>query len=501
MLKEKWRTVSRLERVGDSLIIVACFFFAYYARSIVGLINSRIDLHLPLAGNELAPVKDYFIVLAIGVLSYQVLLNLLGAYNSMRLSSTWQLLRLSVIASSAVFIVLGAALFLLKIDLSRSFIAMFCGLVTLTLWIQRAVTLRVLRYWRRRGRNFRNVIVCGIGEQALRLAREIANRPELGIRVRAFADLRDKERVDPRKQAERYEHFRRDLKLTNVSWSGRIFNRSELLVRALSAYAIDEVIFTDVVEVMPQVEELVVVCSEQGVRTTIAADLFSVGLIKSGLSYFGGMPLIHFQTPPGDRWELALKRWIDVTTAGAMLVVLMPVFAIVAALVKLTSPGPILFRQKRVGLNGRHFDLYKFRSMHAGAEAQLEKLRELNEMSGPAFKLRNDPRVTPIGRILRRFSLDELPQLWNVLIGDMSLVGPRPPIPGEVSLYERRDRRRLSMRPGLTCTWQVAGRNEINDFDTWVRLDLEYIDNWSLARDFALLFRTIPAVLLGSGAR
>jgi exopolysaccharide biosynthesis polyprenyl glycosylphosphotransferase len=251
---------------------------------------------------------------------------------------------------------------------------------------------------------------------------------------------------------------------------------------------------------MPQVEELVLACAEQGVRTTIAADIFSIGLVKSGISYFGGMPLIHFQTPPGDSWKLFLKRAIDGVVSGLLLVLLSPLFVFLAMGVK-TSPGPVFFRQTRMGLNGRLFEMFKFRSMYVGAEKDLQSLREKNEMRGPAFKMRDDPRITPFGRFMRRFSLDELPQLWNVFIGDMSLVGPRPPIPGEVSLYERKSRRRLSMRPGLTCKWQVSGRNEISDFDSWVKLDLDYIDNWSLTGDLLLLIKTVPAVLLGTGAR
>jgi exopolysaccharide biosynthesis polyprenyl glycosylphosphotransferase len=274
----------------------------------------------------------------------------------------------------------------------------------------------------------------------------------------------------------------------------------DTIAKALEDYAIDEVIFTDVVEVMPQVEEMVLLCAEQGVRTTIAADLFSIGLIKSGISYFGGMPLIHFQTPPGDSWTLVAKRALDIVVASAALVALSPLFLVLAIGVKRT-PGSVLFRQTRVGLNGKLFQMLKFRSMYSGSEAVLQELKSQNEMTGPVFKMRDDPRVTPFGRFMRRFSLDELPQLWNVLMGDMSLVGPRPPIPGEVGLYARRSRRRLSMRPGLTCTWQVSGRNEIKDFESWVKLDLEYIDNWSLAGDLLLLIRTIPAVVLGTGAR
>jgi exopolysaccharide biosynthesis polyprenyl glycosylphosphotransferase len=400
----------------------------------------------------------------------------------------------ALVSSVVVFISLAATLFVLKIDISRSFVALFVVLAGCGLALERYSVLKFLRYWRRKGRNFRNVVICGVGDQAVRLAREIVARPELGIHIRGFADLRPADLH----QVVTSQQLRRDLEGTVQV--GRVMVGTLAVCRALEDYAIDEVIFTDVVDVMPQVEEMILVCAEQGVRTTIAADLFSIGLIKSGMSYFGGMPLIHFQTPPGDSWELALKRAIDLAVSGAALVVLSPLFLALAVGVK-SSRGPVIFRQTRVGLNGRLFQMLKFRSMYDGAEKELAELKAKNEMDGPAFKMKDDPRVTPFGRFLRRFSLDELPQLWNVFIGEMSLVGPRPPIPGEVSLYERSSRRRLSMRPGLTCTWQVSGRNEIKDFDSWVKLDLQYIDNWSLFGDFVLLLRTIPAVLFGVGAR
>ena len=269
----------------------------------------------------------------------------------------------------------------------------------------------------------------------------------------------------------------------------------------MEEYAIDEVIFTDIVEVMATVEEALLIAAEQGVRTTIAADLFSIGMVKSGLSYFGGMPLIHFQTPPGDRWELNVKRVIDIIVSAMALILLAPFLLLIALAVWAGSGRPVIFTQTRVGLNGRLFSMYKFRSMRRDAALQQKELLARNEMLGPLFKLKDDPRVTGVGRWLRRYSLDELPQLWNVLRGDMSLVGPRPPVPGEVSLYERRNRRRLSMRPGLTCTWQVSGRNDIKNFESLVALDLDYIDNWSLGRDFLLLMKTIPAVLFANGAR
>lgn len=494
MLKQNWRLISRLERIGDNVIIVAAFFAAYYGRDSLIFWNEILDLSLPFAGETLAPIKDYALVLLIGVLGYAVMLNLLGAYGSMRLSSVWRLFRVSFMSGCCVFLLLAAALYLLKLDISRSFLGLFIILSSCGLTLERYLVFKFLRYWRRKGRNFRNVIVCGIGEQAVRIARELTGRPELGIHIRAFGDLRPADAH----QAGAIHQFRLDLR--GVVQVGRILVGAETISKALEDYAIDEVIFTDVVEVMPQVEEMVLVCAEQGVRTTIAADLFSIGLVKSGISYFGGMPLIHFQTPPGDSWELVVKRMIDIAVAAVALVVLSPIFLLLALGVK-TTPGDVLFRQTRVGLNGRLFQMLKFRSMHTGAEAALSELRERNEMEGPTFKMKNDPRVTPFGRFMRRFSLDELPQFWNVLIGDMSLVGPRPPIPGEVGLYERRSRRRLSMRPGLTCTWQVSGRNEIKDFESWVKLDLHYIDNWSLTGDLVLLLRTIPAVLLGTGAR
>ena len=494
MLKQNWRLISRLERLGDNLIILAAFFAAYYGRDSLIFWNDILDLNLPFDGYQLAPIKDYFLVLLVGLMAYSLVLNLMGAYGSMRLSSVWRLFRVSLLSGVFVFIGLAATLYIFKLDISRSFLGLFVVLSSCGLTLERYLVFALLRMWRRKGRNYRNIIVCGVGEQAIRLTREMTSRPELGLHVRGFGDLRPADEHQRRSLLQ----FRSDLR--GVVQVGRVLLGREAISKALEDYAIDEVIFTDVVEVMPEVEEMILVCAEQGVRTTIAADLFSIGMIKSGISYFGGMPLIHFQTPPGDSWELSVKRLIDIAVSAVALVLLSPGFLLLALGVK-STPGKVLFRQTRVGLNGRLFQMLKFRSMYSGSEHALNDLRVRNEMKGPVFKIKDDPRITPFGRFMRRFSLDELPQFWNVFLGDMSLVGPRPPIPGEVGLYERRSRRRLSMRPGLTCTWQVSGRNEIKDFDSWVKLDLDYIDNWSLSGDLILLLRTIPAVLLGTGAR
>jgi len=239
-------------------------------------------------------------------------------------------------------------------------------------------------------------------------------------------------------------------------------------------------------------------CDEQGVRTRVLADFFPHVHSEMYLERLGSLPLLTFSAVPHDEIRLMIKRAFDVAVAAVALMVLAPFMAIVALLVRVTSPGPAIFRQVRCGLNGRRFVFYKFRSMCVNAEQLKPQLEHLSRKS-VAFKIPNDPRLTPIGRWLRKFSIDEWPQLWNVLKGDMSLVGPRPAVPEEVEKYEAWQRRRLRMRPGLTCLWALEGRDHL-DFETWMKLDLEYIDNWSLGLDLRILLLTIPQVLTGKGA-
>jgi len=235
------------------------------------------------------------------------------------------------------------------------------------------------------------------------------------------------------------------------------------------------------------------------VRCLLPQDLFFGA--RWSVESFGEITTLTAARVPIDEFALALKRPLDFVCAALLLLVTLPVMAVSALAILCTQGTPILFRQSRIGLNGRSFRLYKFRTMYRDAEARLAGLRARNEMTGPVFKMRRDPRITPIGRWLRRLSIDELPQLFNVLKGEMSIVGPRPPTPDEVDLYEPRQRRRLSVRPGITGLWQVNGRSEISSFERWVELDLEYIDHWSLWLDLKILLRTIPAVLLARGAR
>ncbi len=247
-------------------------------------------------------------------------------------------------------------------------------------------------------------------------------------------------------------------------------------------------------------EALFLSLEEQGIVTRLVVNFLPRSL--SGLSFdeLGGLPLLTFSTAPHDELVLFVRRSVELVLATALLLILSPVLLAIAIAIKLDSPGAVLFRQLRCGLHGRPFTFLKFRSMRVDAEAMKKQLAPYNEMDGPAFKMTNDPRVTPLGRFLRRTSLDELPQLWNIIRGDMSVVGPRPAVLDEVRQYEPWQRRRLSMKPGLTCLWQVNGRNELT-FDEWMRLDLEYIDNWSLWLDVKIALKTIPAVFLGRGAR
>jgi exopolysaccharide biosynthesis polyprenyl glycosylphosphotransferase len=267
----------------------------------------------------------------------------------------------------------------------------------------------------------------------------------------------------------------------------------------LRRHVVDEVIFAVSSDRLAGLEEFLLLCDEEGVRTRIAVDFFPHVNSTVSLERFGNTPLLTFSAAPSDEIKLLVKRITDVAVAAAGLLVLSPLMAATAILIRFTSPGPAIFRQVRCGLNGRRFLFYKFRSMCHNAEALKTSLAHLNTRDTVVFKIPDDPRLTPVGRWLRKFSIDEWPQLWNVLRGDMSLVGPRPAIPSEVDQYKRWQRRRLRMRPGLTCIWAVSGRDTV-DFETWMKMDMQYIDNWSLALDWKILLRTIPRVLIGRGA-
>ena len=348
-----------------------------------------------------------------------------------------------------------------------------------------------LRRFRRAGRNFRTWLLVGWNRRAARIAEAVLANPHFGIRIVAILDARHPS-SDGRggRDGPASDHLPNRLPLVHGL---------ERLREILAGRVVDEVVLTLPMRTYyEEGREVLRTCTEAGVSVKLLPDPFELSSGKTELGYLGSLPLVTHYTGPSEGLGLEIKRLLDLVGATVSLVALSPLIGAIAFLIRATSGRPVFFRQTRVGLHGRRFQLLKFRTMVPGAESLREGLQARSEVTGPVFKMREDPRVTPIGRFLRRYHLDELPQLWNILRGEMSLVGPRPPIPQEVARYDWWQRRRLSMPPGLTCLWQVNGRHNI-PFSRWMELDLEYIDRWSLALDVRLLVRTIPAVLRGGG--
>ncbi len=261
---------------------------------------------------------------------------------------------------------------------------------------------------------------------------------------------------------------------------------------------VDEVILIKEYPDQGEVENLVQICSDVGVVFRMYSPFFNMMANKTHLQYFGTLPLLSISNTPSNYIELKVKGLFDVLFSAFVLIILSPVYLLIAVAIKFDSKGPVIFRQKRVGLRGRRFYVYKFRTMVTDAEKLKCELEDKNEMDGPVFKIANDPRITRVGSFLRKTSMDELPQFYNVLKGEMSVVGPRPPLPSEVRQYKRWQLRRLSMKPGITCIWQVSGRNSIK-FDEWMKMDMQYIDNWSLKLDFTIFLKTIRTILRSDG--
>lgn len=404
-------------------------------------------------------------------------------YDSFRTRKLIEIYTIILKAATLAFILTSSVVFIFKFYvLSRIFIAGGFILSVLLLSLARTAVMLYFRRMRGRGYNTRNILIVGTGRRAQHFMDVIRDQISWGYRVIGLIDL------DEEKKGQ-------------VIHGAPVLGTFGDIHDILNNNVVDSVVFVVPRSWLNKLEELLFICESRGLRVHIAVDYFSPRFSRTTFEDLKGLPFLTFDSTPNKLFHLLFKRLFDVVAAGVALVVLSPFLLVIAAAVKLTSKGPVLFRQHRVGLFGRKFTLYKFRTMVENAELKLQDLLDNNEMDGPVFKMQNDPRVTALGRFLRKSSLDELPQLWNILKGDMSIVGPRPPIPTEVQEYDTWQRRRLSMRPGLTCLWQVSGRNRISDFDRWVKLDLEYIDSWSLLLDFKIIARTIPVSLLGIGAK
>jgi exopolysaccharide biosynthesis polyprenyl glycosylphosphotransferase len=383
-----------------------------------------------------------------------------------RRTTFWELLKGCAITTIGLVL----ALFVDKQDIPRFVIFWFGGTSFVLVFIKEELLRLVFRSKLAQAQYKRQFILVGTGEETARMRGALKGHAEEDMEILAEMNLNEAS-VDQ-------------------------------LVQMLHEYSVNGVILSARHSYFEQVEAAIRACEREGVEVWLVADFFKTQISRTSFDDFYGRPVLVFRTTPEASWQSVLKQLIDFVGALVMLVVFAIPLAAVALLVKVTSPGPIFFRQQRSGLNGRPFTLYKFRTMVTNAEQLKHELAAMNEMSGPVFKMTEDPRVTPPGKWLRRYSIDEFPQLFNVLRGEMSLVGPRPLPVDEVKRFnDLAHRRRLSVKPGLTCLWQVYGRNDVSDFKDWVRLDLEYIDNWSLWLDLKILVRTIPVVLAGTGAK
>ncbi len=464
-------------KLFDICLMVSCFGMATVVvsqASKTGSLAEFLSLRVKMAN---------LLIFVIFLLSWHVIFSSFGLYASHRLSQRREeMLDILKATSLGTFIVLLAAVLWHIRMATPMFMATFWVSSTLATMVSRLGLRWLLKRVRLHGRNLRNMLVVGTNHRARDFAKRIDATPALGYRIVGFVD-------EP--------------------WSGipEFLETGHLLCcdfaglpALLRGSVVDEVVLAlPVRSLHSRASEIASLCEEQGIAVRLF-DVFDLKASQTRVEEFGGRSVITHFRGGHDGWAGAAKTGIDITVSMIALLFLSPVLLIAAVLVKLTSPGPVWFVQKRLGLNKRPFNVYKFRTMVVDAEKRLKEVEHLNEVSGPVFKIRNDPRVTTIGRILRKTSIDELPQLWNVVKGDMSLVGPRPlPVRDYEGFSKDWQRRRFSVRPGITCLWQIKGRSAI-PFEQWMELDLQYIDKWSLWLDFEILLRTIPAVLKGSGA-
>lgn len=377
--------------------------------------------------------------------------------------------------------ILGFASFCLRLDISRSFTLLYLAYMFLLMIGCRILFVLYFKLMKGTRNGHRRILVVGNSAGIFEIGAKITQFEDLGYTLLGYVT---------------------DLDSTRARAGEKILGPTARFQELLEARVVDEVVFVgSEKEDLEIFERIALQCEELGILTRLSLDFFPHSISRTSLDFIENQPFLRFSPVPEQVLALMIKRMIDIVGAIVGLIVSVPLLFIpISILIKLTSKGPVVYKQIRCGLYGREFTLYKFRSMIDGAEDVLWEIKHLNEMSGPTFKMRADPRVTRWGRILRKTSLDELPQFYNVLKGEMSLVGPRAPLPEEVSEYSRWQRRRLSVKPGLTCLWQVSGRNEI-EFHEWMKLDLKYIDNWSLWLDFKILLLTIPTVIFGRGAR
>ena len=461
-----------LHQITDILVISIAYWAAFQTRN------------LPMNSNP-----PYLLIFILTIVCCHINLRLFGIYSSTNNKNFPRIFSQIIKAGFAGTATLIFAIYLLHIEaISRLFLGIFLIYFILFFTLTKAIIYYMLRHKRRQNNNTLNILIIGSRHRAIDLISKIFDNHDPDYRILGCLETMDSQDEVGKK----------------VFNEVKVIATLEKFNEILLTEAVDEIIFAMPLQKIDKIHEYIFFAENLGINIRIMPDfqlqsiLYNPATAKIFIDSFMGLPFMSLSSIPHKNADLIIKAVIDYFVAGFSLIILSPLLILIAITIKLTSKGPILFTQIRSGLNGRQFTLYKFRTMVSNAEELKEQLKVINEMDGPVFKITNDPRVTPVGHFLRRTSLDELPQLFNIIKGEMSLVGPRPPLPSEVQEYQLWQRRKLSMKPGLTCIWQVSGRNNVS-FKEWMNMDLEYIDKWSLFLDFKLLVLTVKEVTHGGG--
>jgi exopolysaccharide biosynthesis polyprenyl glycosylphosphotransferase len=465
MLQRDQRFRTQVHQLTDSCVFAMAFWLAFVLR------GSQSFSHL--FGLEAVSGDAFYKIVWLYLVIFPtapLVLESQGFYNRRMLGARpamlWSLTKGCFIVTIGLVLVIYA----LNLVVPRGVMTFFGILGFCLVWAKEELMRVVLSSRVAKSQYLRRIIVAGTPAEIIRLRRMLLERAADSVEVAAEFNIAEA--------------------------------ATKHLIELLHEHSVSGVLVSARHTQLERVESVIQLCEIEGVEAWLVADFFATQIARASFDEMFDHPLIIFRSTPEVSWQMFAKTLLDFFGALVLLIVGALPMLVIALFVKFTSPGPVFFRQQRSGLNGKPFNIFKFRTMNSNAEQFKHELAAMNEMTGPVFKVTNDPRITPIGKWLRKFSLDELPQLFNVLRGEMSLVGPRPLPVDEVKRFnDVAHRRRLSVKPGLTCLWQVSGRNKITDFKEWVRLDLEYIDNWSIWLDLAILIRTIPAVFIGTGAK
>ncbi|MCD8533836.1 MAG: sugar transferase [Verrucomicrobia bacterium] len=470
MLKKHRDLRNKIQWFIDGGMFSLAFFVAYFIRS---NLPPWVPVHLLGGTSEISPFTDYLLPFIVVMPLSILVLATVGFYNRPLLSGRKMTTLLALKACLITPLCLIITMFLSRgsTDNMARAVPLIFGFVSFTFLLgKEEVVSHVLRHSISKGRFRKRIIVVGSGSSINEFKNHLASRGHSEFEISGV--------FDPTLES-----------LDNLPQAIHHHSTNAVVISAKN------ILFSDV-------EKIVHFCELEGVEVWLLADFIKTNISRTSVDDLYGQPTLVFRSAPDLNWQSIAKRALDFSGALILLILLAFPLAIVTFLIRVTSPGPIFFHQMRSGLNGKPFRMYKFRSMVTNAEQKKHELAQFNEMSGPVFKISNDPRVTPFGRFIRKYSIDELPQLYNVLRGEMSLVGPRPlPVDETLAFDDYSHRRRLSVKPGLTCLWQISGRSNLTDFSEWVRLDLEYIDNWNFWLDLKILIYTIPVVLAGAGAK